>query len=379
MSVAASAEPVRVVAVGQTPPPHGGQAIAIESFVKGSYEGIDVQHVRMAFSAEMGDIGRFQAGKLLHLVSVIAQILWWRVRTGARVLYYPPAGPNLVPVARDLVILLATRWAFDTTVFHFHAGGLSEIWPRLPRVLRRPFRAAYAHPDLALQPSALNPPDGEFLRARSTMVVPNGVPDAAPSPSASGGRMGRPAILYVGVLREDKGILVLVDACGRLRERGVAFELRIMGAFESPGFEQRVRRAVQERGIGGQTELLGTRTGAEKASWFASSDVFCNPTFFEAETFGLVVVEAMQFSLPVVASRWRGIPSVVMDGESGLLVPPKDPEALADALQLLLDDAGRRERLGSRGRQLYLEHYTEETYRANMESALRSLDYQAPR
>ena len=191
----------------------------------------------MAFSAEMGDVGRPQARKLLHLLSVVVRILWRRLRTGAKVLYYPPAGPDLVPVLRDLVILLATRWAFDATVFHFHAGGLSEIWPRLPRALRRPFRAAYARPDLALQPSAMNPPDGEFLGARRTVVIPNGVPDSADAGDPVR-RPGPPVILYVGVVRESKGVLVLVDACRRLEERGVEFELRIMGSFESPEFER---------------------------------------------------------------------------------------------------------------------------------------------
>jgi glycosyltransferase involved in cell wall biosynthesis len=324
----------------------------------------------MAFSAEMADVGRLQASKLLHLLSVVVRILRCRVRTGAKVLYYPPAGPDLVPVVRDLVILLATRWAFEATVFHFHAGGLSEIWPRLPRALRRPFRAAYARPDLALQPSAMNPPDGDFLGARRTMVVPNGVPDSADAAGPVGRGPGRPTILYVGVIRESKGVLVLVEACGRLLRRGVDFELRIMGSFESPEFEQRLRATLTEAELQAKTALLGTRTGEQKAGYFATSDVFCYPTFFEAETFGLVVIEAMQFSLPVVASRWRGVSSVVADGDTGILVPPRDPEALADALQALLEDPARRERLGRRGRELYLEQYTEKKYRANMEAAL---------
>ena len=372
MSSADEQGPLRVVAVGQTPPPYGGQSLAIESFVTGEYEGIEVSHVRMAFSAEMADVGRFQARKLLHLLTVVVRVLWQRFRTGAKVLYYPPAGPDLVPVMRDLAILLATRWAFDATVFHFHAGGLSEIWPRLPRALRRPFRAAYARPDLALQPSALNPPDGEFLGARRTVVIPNGVPDSADAGDPVGDP-GQPTILYVGVVRESKGVLVLLDACKRLEERGVVFELRIMGSFESPEFKLGVRAVLAEAGLEAKTALLGARIGEEKARYFATSDVFCYPTFFEAETFGLVVIEAMQFSLPVVASRWRGVSSVVADGETGILVPPKDPEALADALQALLEDPTKRERLGRRGRELYLERYTEGKYRANMQAALRSL------
>ena len=71
--------------------------------------------------------------------------------------------------------------------------------------------------------------------------------------------------------------------------------------------------------------FLGTRTGTRQGRCFLDSDVFCYPTHFESETFGLVLLEAMQFELPIVATRWRGVPSSVEDGENGFLVPVRDP------------------------------------------------------
>ena len=92
--------------------------------------------------------GKFRLHKLAHLAGIVPRILWARLRTGSTVLYYPPAGPDLVPALRDLVILLSTRWAFRHTVFHFHAGGLCELYPRLNRPLKWLFRQAYGQPDL---------------------------------------------------------------------------------------------------------------------------------------------------------------------------------------------------------------------------------------
>ena len=123
----------------------------------------------------------------------------------------------------------------------------------------------------------------------------------------------------------------------------------------------------------GRTIFLGTLAGDEKASRLRASDIFCYPTHFEAESFGLAVVEAMQFSLPVVATSWRGLPSVVNDGESGILVPARDPSSLASALEVLLKDADLRHRMGRRGRELYLERFTEERYRRNVEAVLSEL------
>jgi glycosyltransferase involved in cell wall biosynthesis len=259
-------------------------------------------------------------------------------------------------------------------VLHFHAAGLSEIEARLPRLLRPIFRAAYGGADLAIQTSELNPPDGRRLAAHRTVIVANGVPDHPLARREPPDRAGSPpALLYVGILSESKGLLVLVEACRRLREHGIDFRLNLIGAFDSPGFELTLRGALTSAGIAERCTLLGPLAGDEKAEWFRHSDLFCYPTRFGAESFGIVLIEAMQFSLPVVATRWRGVPSVVEDGESGVLVPAGDPERLSEALKLLLTDQELRRRLGARGRELYLERFTEARYRHDMEAALSEL------
>ncbi len=129
---------IKVLVVGQTPPPFGGQAVMIERLLRGNLPGIELFHVRMAFSRTMAEMGTMRWSKLFHLLGVIAKIVYHRVVHGVRILYYPPAGPNRVPMVRDLAILLATRWMFDKTILHFHAGGLSELYPRLPRTAAVP-------------------------------------------------------------------------------------------------------------------------------------------------------------------------------------------------------------------------------------------------
>ena len=127
---------INVLVVGQTPPPVHGQAVMIERLLRGKYASMRLFHVRMAFSDSIADVGRFQLGKLWHLLSVIVRIICQRVARRIDVLYYPPAGPNVVPLLRDVVILGCTRWMFRKTVFHFHIIGISEAYRTLPRPLR---------------------------------------------------------------------------------------------------------------------------------------------------------------------------------------------------------------------------------------------------
>jgi glycosyltransferase involved in cell wall biosynthesis len=359
-----------ILVVGQTPPPFGGQAVMIEALLQGRYERIVLAHVRMAFSREMSDVGKVQASKLGHLLSVIASIYRQRLRTGARTLYYPPAGPDRVPMYRDLAILLSTRWLFEHTVWHFHGSGLSELYPRLSWPVRWLFRRAYFHPDAAIRISASSPPDGAALEARREYVIPNGVADLSLLADPVRRALGAPRLLFVGVLRESKGARVLLEALAILAGRSIPFEADLMGRFESQQFEAEIRHYAADHGLDGCVHFLGVRSGGDKARAYAAADIFCFPSFFESENFPVVLLEAMQFRLPVVATAWRGIPSLVRDGETGLLVPIKDPLAVADAVQRLIADPALAQRMGAAGRGLYERQYTIDAFHRRMEQAL---------
>jgi glycosyltransferase involved in cell wall biosynthesis len=116
--------------------------------------------------------------------------------------------------------------------------------------------------------------------------------------------------------------------------------------------------------------LAGQLTGDSKWSEFESTDVFCFPSHYESESSGLVIIEAMQFGIPVIASRWRGIPEIVQDGRTGFLIPPHDPNALAQHLKVLVDRPELRLRMGNAARQAYLERHTINKYLETIEMAL---------
>ena len=367
-------QPLRVLVVGQTPPPYGGQAIMIERLLAGATQRVHYHHVRLAFSEDMESVGKFQLGKVLVLFSTIARIFIARFRFHTPVLYYPPSGPNMVPVLRDLILLCATRWLFRRTVFHFHASGVSLFKERLPRVLRPLFVWAYGHPALAIRTAAQNPDDGALLGASNSIVVPNGLPDMRGTvPERSAPLHGPFTVLFTGVLVPSKGVLVLLEAFRSIRDRGVDVRLEVMGKWGDADFKRTCEKFVAQHGLSDHVRFLGVKKDTEKNLHFASCDVFCFPSYFEAESFGLVVAEAMQFAKPVVSTRWRGIPSVVEDGTSGFLVPILDPVAVADRLFLLLGDAPLRQRMGEAGRCIFEERFTLQRFHQRMEEAFLGL------
>lgn len=371
-------ETVKVLVVGQTPPPIHGQSIMIQQFLDGHYEGMVLCHVRLNFSRTVDEVGVFHVRKLLVLVKTVLDMLAGRLRSRAKILYYPPAGPTLNPVIRDIVILICTRWLFKYTVFHFHAAGLPEIVPRLPWVLKPLFKIAYRRPDLAIFTTESTASAGAMLQAKTVVVIPCGIPDKAQGHFLDRGDFNErvPQILYMGLLCEGKGLLTLIEACSQLKKRGVAFNLVCAGAFESDTFKKHVVELVESRDLTESTRFPGMLVGETKCQAFRESAVFCFPSHYYAESFGIVLIEAMSFGLPVVATRWRGIPDVVGKSGGAFIVEPKRPDLVAERLEALLRDGGLRAVMGRRNREWFCAHYTLEQYKLKMERALLELGYQ---
>ena len=160
--------------------------------------------------------------------------------------------------------------------------------------------------------------------------------------------------------------MVLLEAIATLVERGQRVALDVVGEFESELFEERIRDFLQRKRLAHVAKLLGVLTGADKVRVFQDADIACVPTFAKTETSSLVALEAMCLGLPIVATRWGGIPALVEDGVTGFLVPVRDPEALAERIELLVRDGKLRRTLGENGRSRFLEHFSLQAHRAGL-------------
>jgi len=159
-------------------------------------------------------------------------------------------------------------------------------------------------------------------------------PNVEPGP-ADLGLHRDPAVLFVGKTFVPKGGPELLEAFAAVRREHPTARLWIVSS-SAP--------AVLPAGA----EFLGLLGKEALARRYATASVFALPTLREA--FGLSLVEAMSFALPVVATRVEAIPEIVADGETGLLVPPRAPAALARAISALLADPARARRMGNAGR-----------------------------
>jgi colanic acid/amylovoran biosynthesis glycosyltransferase len=158
-------------------------------------------------------------------------------------------------------------------------------------------------------------------------------------------------VTCIGTLHEVKGQRFLIDAAAALVERGIDLEVTFVGDGQD---REALEHRVAELGLGPRVTFTGQRRRVEVLEHLAVTDVLVAPSVPTAEGkregLPVVLIEALAAGVPAVASDLSGIPEIVETDVTGILVPPGDPTAIADALERLARDPGLRARLGAGGR-----------------------------
>jgi len=199
-------------------------------------------------------------------------------------------------------------------------------------------------------------------RAARVRVVPNGVDTERWIPGGLASS-APPRVLLPGRLTPSKGQEILLRAAPAILTRHPSTRFVLLGA-DAAGEGARLRRLARRLGVDSALEL--TPWTGDPRPIFEAADVVTLPS--RSEGFGRVLIEAACLEKPVVATRVGGIPEVVVDGETGFLVPPDDPAALAEAINRLLDDPGLRAKLGAAARLRATERFSADRHVAGVEA-----------
>src|SRR6266511_1925691 len=179
-----------------------------------------------------------------------------------------------------------------------------------------------------------------------------------PAPNYEASINQAPRIISIGRLVAFKGFEYLIDACAELARQGLEFTCEIIGDGPLRGdLEAKIRKV----NLSDRVRLLGSLSQGAVLAKLRSADVFALASVTDAQgasdVFPTVIIEAMAAARPVVSTRLAGIPESVVHGETGLLVPPGNTTALADALSQLIQDAKLRLHYGRAGRERIEQHF----------------------
>jgi glycosyltransferase involved in cell wall biosynthesis len=365
---------VRLLVFAHVPPPVHGQSQMVAYMIDGLRQrpglGIDLEHVDARLSEDLADVGQARKGKIGKLLGYCMRAWKLRFVRGVRVLYYVPSPPKRASLYRDWIAMALLRPFFPVRVFHWHAVGLGQWLEQQARPWERWLsHRLLGQADLALVLTAGNAADAARFRPRRVAVVGNGVPDPFPDYERTLGPDrdrrwhrwhcgdGVIRVLFMALCSEDKGILDAVRMVALLRDRlrmegdthngsgtrpSREVRLQVAGTFPDGRTEQVFQQEVDRLGMGSSVDRLGFVSGAGKFRALSEADLFLFPTYYSAEGQPINLMEACAAGLPVVTTRWRGIPEMWWGGFDGL-VPVHDVDAGATALRRVLDrpDPGR--------------------------------------
>ena len=180
----------------------------------------------------------------------------------------------------------------------------------------------------------------------------------------------KPKLLLVSNLLKLKGHDIFIEALSILNDRLECFEAYIIGA-ESDLTANDINMLIKNKMMSHKIHYVGPQYDKDKFFYYSSSDVFVFPT--RHEVFPGVILEAMQFGIPVITTRVGGIPEIVDDGINGFIVDKNAPLQIADKLELLIKNPELRKKMGREARKKYLDNYTLHTFENNMKEVFDSV------
>ena len=372
----AAAQRVRVVVmIDSIARPGGGESLAVENAAR-----LDPARFQRTLCITRWQEGLEQAEPAASILARLreAEVRVIKLRRGSRAALWSWA-PLLRVLRRERIDVLhghlfgSNLWAVilgrlarvPVVVAHEHmwAYGGKRLRPLLDRDLIARFSDAFI---AVSEEGRRQMIEVERIDPDRITLIPNGIAGFAPGDGARvreelGVAPGEPLIGSVGHLRPEKAYEVLIDALALLGEEGTSATALIAGEGPERG---RLESLIAARGLNGRARLLGAR--ADVPDLLAALDVGVCCSEFEGGP--LSVMEYMEAGLPVVASDVGGLPELVADRESGILVPVRDPAALAAALGELISDPAERRRMGERGQRLRRERWSLEAWAGRIEA-----------
>lgn len=355
--------------IAPLPPPIHGSAMMTQ-YIKNSQllnDAFDLDWINLSTSRKMEEIGKNSIAKIFRFLSSYF-ISLWKLGTKRYDACYIALTCHGLGFIKDAPFALLCKFFGRKLIIHQHNKGMSND-------VEKPFikwllKKVYKNATVILLSWRLYPDIQKIVQKDQVRICPNGIPESRIFKKNTEPHM--PRILFLSNLMESKGVFTLLDACKILKDKGYKFECRFVGSETKEIDKDKFHHEVMVRNLDDSVFYLGRKYGDDKNLEFANSDIFVFPSFYE--TFGLVLLEAMQQSTPVIGSDEGSMPDIIQHGINGLISTKRDPVALANNISRLIDDPVFARALGKAGYKNYLDNYTldkwENTLKAQIFSAI---------
>lgn len=355
---------MRILFIIPLPPPvHGSSMMSM--YIKNSSlinNDSKCDYINLSTSRSMDEIQKFSVRKIFRfLYSYIKTLVLLFTRRYDTC--YLATSCFGIPFLKDAPFVMMCKMFCRNVIIHFHNKGMKEYSSR--PFYRWMYDKVYKNTTVILLSELLYDDVCRIIKKKQVRICPNGIPDDSEHKKYEKDN-DVPNILFLSNLIESKGIICLLDACERMKRKGVDFVCNLVGGETVEISNKRINKEICDRNLDNTVFYKGRAYGADKECYLNKADVFVFPTYYPQECFPVVLLEAMQHHLPCISSYEGAIPEIIKDGYNGLLCDPHNVALLADNLERLILDKKLRSNMGENGYILYEEKYKLADFERNL-------------
>ncbi len=358
-----------VLVYGQVPPPLIGSNVMTAHFLEAVKKGgCEAALSRKSLSGAIDEVNRVRPVKLFRLFATWARFArnLRRVKPDLTVVF---SSSTLVGLAAESVIVALCKLAGVPYALYLHTDVHRRV-AAAPFPLRPLLTAGIRSAAACIVLGRTFEDEISGLRPGRVFVLPN-CADGPDGPAAARSGEGAAKVLFLSTVEPSKGIMTLLGAVPLVLAEAPGVTFSVIGPWKGSAIRHQVEAFLSTKGLKGTVTLDGEAVGDRKAEVLGRHDIFVLPS--RREAMSLAVLEAMQASLPVVATDVGAMSEAVVDGVTGFLVPPDDPEALAGRILALARSAALRSAMGRAGRARYEQAFTPAVYGRNVRAIIEEL------
>lgn len=358
----------KILFLSPLPPPFYGSAISSKMCLEILKESdkYSVNYLKVNHTGLAKGIGKFSIKKYFWSIVIYFRIIKQLTIAKYDIIYYVPATAGLA-LFRDFLFLgtIRTIWK-GKIILHLRSRFLDKDLKN--SVMSQIIKNMLKCERLILLGKELFENLNNFVPEEKVAYIPNAIPISISNQEFTNIVNQRSnnlpiKILFLSNMMIEKGWLKLLEACKILKNRGLNYQCDFVGEWPSKKEEKIFSNFVIQNKLNDNVKYNGPKFGKEKNQYLINSDLLVFPTDYKLETFGRVIIEAMEYGLPVIANGIGTIPSIIEHEQTGLLLINNTPEEISNCI-LKLNDFIIRNSMGLNAREKFLKSYTIGVYKS---------------
>ena len=354
----------KILEIISTPPPVHGSNI-MNLYVKNSKiinTEFDVSFINYNFTKSVSDIGQISIFKLIRFIKIIFKLIFVLITKRPDLVYFPIV-PFGISFFRDSIIVFILKIFRIKILFHLHGKGISEHYKKTKFL----YDFVFNNSSIICLSSFLTFDIKNFNS--KVYVLNNGIEDYSLSTIKEESNKIR--ILYLSNFVKEKGVLDLLQSISLIKENDIKnFEVNLVGNFTNEISKEFLCNFIHDHKISEYVNIIGPKYGDDKFKMFTNSDIFVFPTYYPNECFPLVLLEACQFSLPIVSTYEGAIPDIVEDNTNGFLVGQRDIINMSNKITELISNKEKLDSFSLNSRKKYDSLYKLGIFENNLNQIL---------